>query len=136
MKHFYLISMTVMVLLASCESDAMIDNQSVQNVESKKKELVTLSSGATVEYKDGNYVWQDDILLSDEQLKQLDSTGDIFTDGQEIGKEDDGILVNPASGYSYIPEDVKTRSTAIYQRRIICGLWCDLLTQKRVQERH
>lgn len=113
MKKVYWLSMMA-ALFASCSNEELIENQPAQSESNEKSELVTLNSGSTVELKNGVYFWQDDIMLSEKQLEQLDKTGDIFLENQEIGATHGNLSVSPSSGYSFIPEGAESRSTAIY----------------------
>lgn len=105
----------VLLLLASCENDELCNNtvDLVKNT-STESEIITLKSGSTVELKDGKYFWMEDVMLSDAQLKQLDKTGDIFQENQEIGHDSGTLLSSPTTGYTSVPKDVNSRSTAIY----------------------
>lgn len=99
----------VILFLASCNSDELVSNQQVE--QPRQSELVILKSGAVVMYKDGKYYWQEDIILSEAQLKQLDQTGDIVQEpSEEIG---DVMFTSPQTGYMHIPANMDTRSTAI-----------------------
>lgn len=108
--RFYFSALITLLLFTACNSEEL--SQVPEPAQARGSELVTLKSGSTVEYRDGKYYWQDDIILSDAQLKQLDLTGDIVQEpNQDMG---DVIPTSPASGYMHIPANVNTRSTAIY----------------------
>lgn len=109
------IIMIASLLLASCANEDGVDNQmNAPPQKTVKSELTALKSGATVELKDGKYYWMGDVMLSDAQFKQLEETGDIFSKNQEIGKEDGVLLSSPITGYACAPQNLDSRSTAIY----------------------
>lgn len=109
------IIMIASLLLASCANEDGVDNQmNVPPQKTVKSELIALKSGATVELKDGKYYWMGDVMLSDAQFKQLEETGDIFSKNQEIGKEDGVLLSSLITGYACVPQNLDSRSTAIY----------------------
>ena len=114
-NYFGLVSMISLFFLVSCENEELNNNQPISSKEiSVESELITLKSGATVELKDGKYFWMGDVMLSSAQLKQLEETGDIFIESQEIGKNEGDLLSSPATGYISVPQNINTRSTAIY----------------------
>lgn len=114
-NYFGLVSMVSLFFLVSCENEELNNNQPISPKEkSVESELITLKSGATVELKDGKYFWMGDVMLSSAQLKQLEETGDIFIESQEIGKNEGDLLSSPATGYISVPQNINTRSTAIY----------------------
>ncbi len=83
------------------------------NLRSKaNSEYITLKSGVTVEKVGDLYYYQEDIILSNEQLKLLDETGSMFYDPKELGDINplDGIPVDPRSGMTIYYEPSKTKS--------------------------
>lgn len=111
-KTFFSVGVVaILVTMSACDSsDLTGDSQA-----SKQSESIILKSGAIVQRHSDNYVWQNDIILSDAQYKLLDETGDIIPDPnkKQVLDASNAKKVNSATGYDYIPYSVTTRSTAI-----------------------
>lgn len=79
------------------ESD--IPRDAVMDVSSKRV-FITLKSGVVVEKVDGDYIYSGDIILSKNQLEQLDKTGSIYDENSfstdSIGH---GLPVSPVTGF-------------------------------------
>ena len=72
--------------LCSCTNEQLECDMATSNVNEvtyEEGELITLPSGATVTRNDDNYVWQGDILLSENQLELLAETGSPFIPMEE-----------------------------------------------------
>ena len=109
--HFNLLWLFAIVLIASCSSDEL-NSQSTPQEDATK--TLALKSGAIVEYKNGKYFWEGDVVLSDKQLEVLNETGDIVQKLPETPDNSEIIQTSPLTGYTYVPKGIKTRSTAIY----------------------
>ncbi|WP_343670566.1 M12 family metallopeptidase [Chitinophaga sp.] len=66
------ISLLCALSFASCTKDHEANQKELQ-----KDGLITLKSGVVVEKKGANYFWEGDILLSETQLKNLDTYGQL-----------------------------------------------------------
>lgn len=69
-------------LLTSCHKEELQDVSSV-NMEdylSAEDGLITLESGMVVEKRNGNFIWEGDIQLSEIQLENLNKYGDIISE--------------------------------------------------------
>ncbi|MFV0506497.1 MAG: M12 family metallopeptidase [Bacteroidales bacterium] len=70
---------------------------------SSEGNLVTLKSGIVIEEKEGHFILDGDILLTEEQIELLDKTGSIFPAEIEPIDSSKIILIgNPATGVDYI----------------------------------
>ncbi|WP_312338157.1 M12 family metallopeptidase [Sphingobacterium sp.] len=75
-----LIGMLLLLSFMACQKEKGVEVNSVaKDFMSQPDGLVTLKSGAVVKKQGSNFLWQGDIVLSQDQLKVLDETGDIFT---------------------------------------------------------
>ncbi len=76
-NYFLVSSFTMLTFFTSCTKD---DIQSeTQEAKSEKGELITLKSGVRVLLKNGTYYLSDDIVLSNAQVKSLESDGNIYS---------------------------------------------------------
>ena len=78
MKRFFSFFLITAGIFCSCSSDQLDTEETILDMESdiiSTSEVITLPSGASVVYDGHNYLWQDDIVLSEEQLKLLSETG-------------------------------------------------------------
>lgn len=64
--------------LLSCSQDEVMYNDGSDSSNETQSEIVTLSSGVQVEKRGNTYILGGDIILSDEQLYNLDKTGSII----------------------------------------------------------
>lgn len=103
--------LAVLSIMASCHSEDFSNVSS--NMSNDESQVIELKSGAGVEYKNGEYFWQGDIVLSKAQLNLLDQTGSIVDEPIEIDTAN-AVPLALTTGYSYLPYDSKTRSNAIY----------------------
>lgn len=111
----FLTGFVCLLFMFSCSSDELQDNIKSKELPENSGELITLKSGAIVEYKNGNYYWGgDDIVLSEAQLKVLDETGDIIDTAPENVIEDTTTPLSPATGYRFLPQEVSSRAHAAY----------------------
>ncbi len=109
-KSVFFAFAALLSIMASCQSEDNLDiSSNIGNYDSK---ILELKSGAGVELKDGEYIWQGDIVLSKAQLDLLDKTGSIVDAPTEIDTVS-SIPLSTMSGYSYLPQNL-TRSNAIY----------------------
>jgi hypothetical protein len=106
----------LMAMWSSCESNMVDVSQENREATAINREFVTLKSGIVVEQRDGQYIWQEDIVLSEAQFSLLDKTGDIVQNEQEVLDTLNTVRVSPGSGYRFIPnsESVNLRSSANY----------------------
>lgn len=109
--NFNFIVLLFISLFVSCQSDDVIETGGELSLTGQGPELIQLRSGTTVELRNGEYFWQEDIVLSKAQLELLDKIGSIVDEPTEI---DSANLVptNPMSGYSFVPANA-TRSNGI-----------------------
>ncbi|MDR1221810.1 MAG: M12 family metallopeptidase [Tannerella sp.] len=119
MKNFKsILFATLTVAIVSCDSNEI--TQEGTDLIASNSEFITLNSGAIVEKQADNYVWQDDILLSQAQYELLDETGDIIPSEPVEVDTLNMVRVNPITGYNLVPShfidtsDMRLRSTAIY----------------------
>lgn len=111
---FSFVTFILVTLMASCNSNSDELNVDQNILQEQDNGIVLLNSGASVEYKDGRYFWENDIILSETQLKVLDQTGDIVEKFPEIPDNSTITLTSPQTGRLHILNEAKTRSTAIY----------------------
>lgn len=99
------------VLCFSCQSDDYSDvASSNEEVKPSDKTLVELPSGATVARIGEQYTWQEDILLTEQQLELLASTGSPF---EPMAEPQNESLELPAA-FGGGKKESTTRSCAIY----------------------
>ncbi len=75
--------------------------------------LIALKSGVIIEEKEGYFILDGDILLTDDQIELLSETGSIFPEEVEPIDSANIILIeNPAAGVEYIlnPDIMQTRA--------------------------
>lgn len=65
------------LILFSCSHDDAVMNDHIVGTNESESEFLTLNSGVQVEKKGDNYIFGGDIILSDEQLDNLNETGSI-----------------------------------------------------------
>lgn len=111
-KSISQIGILIMSLCFIACSNNELNDLTPKEVTSQKGEVITLKSGAKVTYFDQKYIWEGDMILSTAQLKSLEEIGDILDNAPVTPME--GITVHPLSGYCAIPENLNTKSTAIY----------------------
>lgn len=110
--NFNFVVLLFISLFVSCQSDDVIEVGGGVRSTSEGSELIKLSSGATVELRNGEYFWQEDIVLSKAQLELLDKTGSIV-DAPAVIDSANLVPMSPMSGYSFVPA-VLTRNNGIY----------------------
>lgn len=106
MKKFFFFVFSILFIFISCQQDEKLE---MKGSESKASEFITLKSGAIVEKKGDRYVWGGDMLLSPEQLKMLDETGDII--GNVLAKPGPDLSVHPVYN---TPKDAGTKALGVY----------------------
>ena len=105
------------VLCFSCQSDDYSDvASSNEEVKPSDKTLVELPSGATVARIGEQYTWQEDILLTEQQLELLASTGSPF---EPMAEPQNEPLKLPAA-FGGGKKESTTRSCAVYPN---ANLW-------------
>lgn len=101
------------LLLFSCSQDDVVTNGQIAGTNEQKGEFITLQSGVIVEKKGDKYIFGGDIILSEEQLKNLNETGSIVGEMTESLTRD--LSVNPITN---LPLDkskmVSTRNLGVY----------------------
>lgn len=101
------------LLLFSCSQDDVVTNGQIAGTNEQKGEFITLQSGVIVEKKGDKYIFGGDIILSEEQLKNLNETGSIVGEKTESLTRD--LSVNPITN---LPLDkskmVSTRNLGVY----------------------
>lgn len=103
-------------LCFSCQTKDNPDLDAVSNVDTPETELIELPSGATVSHIGDQYIWQNDILLSEKQLELLASTGAPFEPLEDPQLES---LEMPAI-FGCGEREISTRSCAVYPN---ANLW-------------
>jgi len=74
-----LIGMVVLLSMGACKKEKGVDSSPIsKDLFGQPDGLITLNSGAVVKKVGDNFLWMGDLVLSKEQLKVLDETGDIF----------------------------------------------------------
>lgn len=104
------------VVCFSCQSDDYSDVASNKETKTSDKTLVELPSGATVARSGEQYTWQEDILLTEQQLELLASTGSPFV---PMAEPQNGPLELPAA-FGGGKKESTTRSCAVYPN---ANLW-------------
>ncbi len=107
---FYLV---FLILLSSClnEEETVGDYVTCPN---RNPESITLKSGVKIKRENNQFVYLDDILLTEDQVRLLDETGSIFH--SNLTKEnkppfiEKGKPISPIYGTTAIPEKEETKA--------------------------
>lgn len=67
--NFNFIVLLFISLFISCQSDDVIETRGELSLTGQAPELIKLRSDTTVELRNGEYFWQEDIVLSKAQLE-------------------------------------------------------------------
>lgn len=101
------------LILFSCSQDDAVMNGHIVGTNELESEFITLNSGVQVEKKGDNYIFGGDMVLSDEQLKNLDETGSIV--GNVTGALARDLSINPLTNMPLNKSKlISTRNFGVY----------------------
>lgn len=101
------------LILFSCSQDDAVMNDHIVGTNESESEFLTLNSGVQVEKKGDNYIFGGDIILSDEQLNNLNETGSIVGKVTEPLARD--LSVNPLTNMPLnISKLISTRNLGVH----------------------
>ena len=114
MKKLNLVlSVLSLFIVLSCDNDECEVSNMKEVINSQTRSKVTLPSGIVVEKVGKNYFWQGDILLSNEQLRQLSEYGSFMPTAAIENSSTERI--SPTSGMTATESSIKqTRCTGVY----------------------
>lgn len=127
MRFKIIIGLISLMFFYSCQTEEDLDLKETypkgksciddKNWGKEKGEVINLKSGAEVKKYEDKYVYLDDIILSEEQLKLLEETGSIFpedlTEENEPYFIDSGKPISPIFGTATVPNTSVGGSKAV-----------------------
>lgn len=92
LNYFSIFILSMLFFTTSCENnEPTTDFEKSSDFSSMNDGLITLKSGAVVEKKGDEFYYQSDMILSEEQLKTLDETGDFIIEEPDLTENETDI---------------------------------------------